>query len=137
MNLSLKKYLINKIQLQFLSFQDFILEHYSETPENYEKELELFENLRKVCPILLLTNKISSCPLWQPLFQLTTLQCTCARVMTGDHKTECFRRLCVRPAEMKQVFMLCICTTINCTLWRGNFFPRERDTSCRFTSIGK
>lgn len=28
-------------------FKDFILEHYSETPENYEKELELFENLRK------------------------------------------------------------------------------------------
>ncbi|KAL9974981.1 hypothetical protein ACROYT_G012093 [Oculina patagonica] len=28
-------------------FKDFILEHYSDSPENYEKELELFENLRK------------------------------------------------------------------------------------------
>ena len=33
------------------SFQDFILEHYSDSPESYEKELELFENLRKVCYI--------------------------------------------------------------------------------------
>lgn len=56
MKLSLKEYTVNKEKLLvFISFQDFILEHYSETPENYEKELELFENLRKVCPILLLT----------------------------------------------------------------------------------
>lgn len=35
-------------ELDFKSqFKDFILDHYSETPENFEGELELFENLRK------------------------------------------------------------------------------------------
>ena len=33
----------------FVSFQDVILYHYGEAPDDYEKELELFENLRKVC----------------------------------------------------------------------------------------
>lgn len=32
-------------------FQDFILDHYSEEPEKYEKELDLFENMRKVVHI--------------------------------------------------------------------------------------
>lgn len=33
------------------------MDHYSETPENFEGELELFENLRKVCQI----NKLAAC----------------------------------------------------------------------------
>ena len=32
-----------------MSFQDVILYHYGEAPDDYENELELFENLRKVC----------------------------------------------------------------------------------------
>ena len=32
-----------------MSFQDVILYHYGEASDDYENELELFENLRKVC----------------------------------------------------------------------------------------
>ena len=37
------------LSITFVFFQDVILYHYSEDPEQYEKELMLFENLRKVC----------------------------------------------------------------------------------------
>ena len=39
----------NPYLIQPFIFQDFVLDHYSEDPEKFEKELELFENLRKVC----------------------------------------------------------------------------------------
>jgi len=41
--------LIFGILRYFVSFQDVILYHYGEAADDYENELELFENLRKVC----------------------------------------------------------------------------------------
>ena len=54
---SITRYLKGNQSYCAIHFQDFILDHYSETPENFEGELELFENLRKVCQI----NKLAAC----------------------------------------------------------------------------